>query len=83
MTIRNGQSRDTDIDIHKKKTLHTEQDVRDKTIRNGQSRDTDIDIHKKKTLERQSGMDNLETLIDIHKKKTSEIDNQELEIQRH
>ena len=60
MTIRNGQSRDTDIDIHKKKTLEMFRDV---TIRNGQSRDTDIDIHKKKTLEiRQSGMDNLETL---------------------
>ena len=53
----NGQSRDTDIDIHKKK------DVRDVTIRNGQSRDTDIDIHKKKTLEIvQSCMDNLQTL---------------------
>ena len=25
MTIRNGQSRDTDIDIHKKKTLNTGQ----------------------------------------------------------
>jgi hypothetical protein len=45
-------SRDTDIDIHKKKTLEM-----------GQSRDTDIDIHKKKTLEMgQSGMGNLETL---------------------
>ena len=52
MTIRNGKSRDTDIDIHKKKTLEI-----------GQSRDTDIDMHKKKTLEMgQSGMDNLETL---------------------
>ena len=67
MTIRNIHSRDTDIDIHKKKTLeirqsgmdnletltliYTDKDVRDKTIRNGQSRDTDIDIHKKKTLE--------------------------------
>jgi hypothetical protein len=40
VTIRNGKSRDTDIDIHKKKTLEI-----------GQSRDTDIDIHKKKTLE--------------------------------
>ena len=50
-------ARDTDIDIHKKKTLEIV------TIRNGQSRDTDIDIHKKKTLEiGQSGMDNLETL---------------------
>jgi hypothetical protein len=49
--IMNGQSRDTDIDIHKKKTLEM-----------GQSRDTDIDIHKKKTLEMgQSGMGNLET----------------------
>jgi hypothetical protein len=54
---RNAHSRDTDIDIHKKK------DVRDSTIMNGQSRDTDIDIHKKKTLEMgKSGMDNLETL---------------------
>jgi hypothetical protein len=44
-TIRNRQSRDTDIDIHRKK------DLRNVTIRNGQSRDTDIDIHKKKTLE--------------------------------
>jgi hypothetical protein len=41
----NGQSRDTDIDIHKKK------EVRDSTIMHGQSTDTDIDIHKKKTLE--------------------------------
>ena len=66
MTIRNGQSRDTDIDIHKKKTL----EIRDKTIRNGQSRDTDIDIHRKKTLEiRQSGMDNLETLTLIYTRK--------------
>ena len=57
MTIRNGQSRDTDIDIHKKK------DVRDSTIMNGQSRDTDIDIHKHKRLGiGQSGMDTLETL---------------------
>ena len=40
VTIRNGKSRDTDIDIHKKKTLEI-----------GQFRDTDIDIHKKKTLE--------------------------------
>ena len=57
MTIRNGQSRDTDIDIHRKK------DARNRPIRNGQSRNTDIDIHKKKTLEiGQSGMDNLETL---------------------
>ena len=61
MTIRNGHSRDTDIDIHKKKTLEI------RTIRNGQSRDTDIDIHRKKTLEiRQSGMDNLETLTLIY-----------------
>jgi hypothetical protein len=45
MTIRNEQSRDTDIDIHKKK------EVRDSTIMHGQSTDTDIDIHKKKTLE--------------------------------
>ena len=44
MTIRNGQSRDTDIDIHKKKAL----EIRQSAI---QSRDTDIDIHKKKTLE--------------------------------
>jgi hypothetical protein len=50
-------SRDTDINIHKKK------EVRDSIIMNGQSRDTDIDIHKKNTLEMgQSGMDNLETL---------------------
>ena len=41
-TIRNGQSRDTDIDIHKKK------DVRDRTIRNGQSRDTDIEYTRKR-----------------------------------
>jgi hypothetical protein len=54
--MRNGQYRDTDIDIHKEK------DVGDMTIRNGQSRDTDIDMHKKKTLEMgQSGMDNLQT----------------------
>ena len=57
MTIRNGQSRDTDIDIH------IEKDVRDRTIRNENaedtSRDTDIDIHKKKTLE----MDNQEWTI--------------------
>ena len=38
MTIRNGQSRDTDIDIQQEK------DVRDRTIMNGQSRDTDIDF---------------------------------------
>ena len=64
MTIRNGQSRDTDIDIHKKMTLEMW------TIRNGHSRDTDIDIHKKKTLEiKQSGMDNLETLTLIYKGK--------------
>jgi hypothetical protein len=60
----NGQSRDTDIGIHKKKTLEmrqsgmdnpetltlscTKKDVRDVTIRNGQSRDTDIDLHKKR-----------------------------------
>ena len=57
MTIRNGQSRDTDIGILKKK------DVRDMTISNGHSRDTDIDMHKKKTLEiGQSGIDNPETL---------------------
>ena len=57
MTIRNGQSRDTDIDMHITKMF------RDVTIRNGQSRNIDIDIHKKKTLGiRQSGMDNLETL---------------------
>jgi hypothetical protein len=62
MTIRNGQSRDIDIDIHKKKMLEIVQDVRDETIRNGKSRDTYIDIHKEKTLEMgQSGMDNLET----------------------
>ena len=62
VTIRNGQSRDTDIDIHK--------DVRDVTIRNIHSRDTDIDIHKKKTLEMvQSGMDNLETLTLIYTRK--------------
>ena len=51
-----GQSTDTDIDIHKKKTLEIGK------IRNGQSRDTDIDMHNKETLEMgQSGMDNLET----------------------
>jgi hypothetical protein len=42
-TIRNGQSRDNDIDIQKAK------DVRDMTIRNGQSRDTSIDMHNKRT----------------------------------
>ena len=63
----NGQSRDTDIDIHKQNTLengqsgmdnletltftYTRKRLRDVTIRNGQSRDTDIDMHKKKTLE--------------------------------
>jgi hypothetical protein len=67
MTIRNGQSRDIDIDMHIAKMLEMwhsgmdnletltwytqEKDVRDGTIRNGQSRETDIDIHKKKTLE--------------------------------
>jgi hypothetical protein len=60
-TIRNGQSRDTDIDIHKEK------DVGDMTIRNGQSRDTNIDMHNKKTLEMgQSGMDNLQTLVYVN-----------------
>ena len=67
MTIRNGQSRDTDIDIHKNKTLEIGQSgmVNPETLtltytrkrrhrcdnQNGQTRDTDIDIHKKKTLE--------------------------------
>ena len=62
-----GQSTDTDIDIHKNKTLEIEQsgirnletltltctrkDVRDMTIRNGQSRDIDIDMHITKMLE--------------------------------
>jgi hypothetical protein len=44
-TIRNGQSRGTNIDRDNKK------DVRDSTIMHGQSTDTDIDIHKEKTLE--------------------------------
>ena len=51
MTIRNGQSRDTDIDIHKKKTLEIGQSG---TIRNdihNLETLTLTDIHKKKTLE--------------------------------
>ena len=61
----NAQSRDTDIDIHKKKTLEMWQ-----TGMIAQSRDTDIDIHKKKKLEMwQSGMENPETLTLIYTRK--------------
>ena len=68
-TIRNGQSRDTDIDIHRKKTLEIRQSGMDNL-----ETFCDIDIHRKdvrdKTIRNGQSRD---TDIDIHKSKTLEM----------
>ena len=86
MTIRNGQSRDTDIDIHKKKTLEMGQSGQSRndidTLEMRQSETLTFDIHKKKTLEMTLTIRNgqsRDTDIDIHKKKTLEMGQSEMD----